>query len=576
MSAAKWRIFGLIFISIIGAIAIIVGTGLFSRSSELTTYTVSKIDSSSSVFVTGEVKPIDEVDLAFNRTGRIATITAIEGDRYSDGALLASLDTAAINADLLAAESDIAAAQANLESALADYDREQRVLEKLQSGNREEEVRLSEIDVIAARNTLEEEQVQLELTIASADAEIQADYRAAVAHLIDAADDAKNALIELTDIQYTYFAGSRMEDSRIRNAKEDAISALFGIRDAGNYNRQSVSALDSGLYDEVFDLVGAEIYDDPSTYIERMISAVQAVFSALDSVELSVDISDADVTILDAEKSLMSSTLSTLIGDQSAIASQIANNDTNIANGEIAVTAAELALEAAEEALVLSLTGSRDEDIAAQEAIVASRAAIVRSREASVAQAVARANADRVDIRDSSIRAPFAGTVASVSIGVGETAISGTPAITYIAEEGYEVEALIPELNIGRIQNGMRAKMTFDAFPGEVFMAEVGAIDPIETLDDGLTTYGVSLYFDVLDERILPGMTADIEIITESILQELTVPAYAIIEQGGSTGVLILIGDLPVFREVELGTITNDGQQVVLGGLAEGDVIVIP
>jgi hypothetical protein len=117
-------------ISILATVAIIaVGAGIYASgagSNDVTTVTVSRGTVVQSVSVSGRVKPASSVDLAFEGSGRVATIAAKVGDRVIQGSTLVVLDSADLYADL-------AQAQAQLQ-------REQIKLADLQSGIRPEDI----------------------------------------------------------------------------------------------------------------------------------------------------------------------------------------------------------------------------------------------------------------------------------------------------------------------------------------------------------------------------------------------------------------------------------------------------
>lgn len=66
------------------------------------------------VGVTGKVKPLEEVNLAFEKSGRVESVSAAVGDRVSAGQILARLDASELETQLEKAEADLATQEAEL------------------------------------------------------------------------------------------------------------------------------------------------------------------------------------------------------------------------------------------------------------------------------------------------------------------------------------------------------------------------------------------------------------------------------------------------------------------------------
>jgi HlyD family secretion protein len=93
------------------------------------------------VSVTGKIKPVDSVDLAFERGGRITSIGASVGDTVNTGRVLASIDTSELFAQVLQAQADLQAQKAKLR--------------ELENGSRPEEISISEAQFESAKISLE-------------------------------------------------------------------------------------------------------------------------------------------------------------------------------------------------------------------------------------------------------------------------------------------------------------------------------------------------------------------------------------------------------------------------------------
>lgn len=217
----------------------------------------------------------------------------------------------------------------------------------------------------------------------------------------------------------------------------------------------------------------------------------------------------------------------------------------------------------ANNSLLLEKSGSTSEDITAQ-------AAQVKSAEADLVAAQAQ-------LRKTLITAPFDGIITKIDLKIGEITSPNTSEISIMGAGIFEVESYIPEINIARIKISDPAVITLDAYGSSVvFPATVVAIDPAETIRDGVSTYKTTLRFSNNDPRIKSGMTANIRVTTESKPDVITIPQSVITETDGKKTVQVKIGDTISTVEVMTGSTSALGQTEIVSGLNEGDVIVLP
>jgi multidrug efflux pump subunit AcrA (membrane-fusion protein) len=140
----------------------------------------------------------------------------------------------------------------------------------------------------------------------------------------------------------------------------------------------------------------------------------------------------------------------------------------------------------------------------------------------------------------------------------------------------YKIEANVPEVDVAKVAVGDPARVTLDAYgSAEFFPATISAIDPAETVIEGVPTYTVTLRFDQKDERIKSGMTANIDIRTDQREGVLYIPARAVLtDADGRRFVRVPDGLATRDVPVEVGLRGSDGRIEILSGLSEGDVVV--
>jgi HlyD family secretion protein len=168
----------------------------------------------------------------------------------------------------------------------------------------------------------------------------------------------------------------------------------------------------------------------------------------------------------------------------------------------------------------------------AARASLASAEAQVRNGEAIVRQREAQLAAARVDLTRTSITAPVDGVVVKRSIEPGQTVAASlqAPELFVIAKNltDMQVETSIDEADVGRVRLGQKATFTVDAFAGRHFEGEVRQVRKAATVVSNVVTYTVVISAANLDLTLLPGMTANVRIITAQKDKVLKVPNAAL------------------------------------------------
>jgi HlyD family secretion protein len=131
-----------------------------------------------------------------------------------------------------------------------------------------------------------------------------------------------------------------------------------------------------------------------------------------------------------------------------------------------------------------------------------------------------------------SIYSPIDGTVLSRSVSEGTTVAASfsTPTIFSIAKDltKMQVEASVDEADVGNISKGERATFTVDAFLNDTFKGNIQEIRLNPTISSNVVTYTTIINTSNDDNKLKPGMTANITIFTKEVNNALLIPAKAI------------------------------------------------
>jgi HlyD family secretion protein len=218
---------------------------------------------------------------------------------------------------------------------------------------------------------------------------------------------------------------------------------------------------------------------------------------------------------------------------QAAVEQSRANYESAQANLKSAKAQADLAVKqyAREQALLKdNLAAQQDVDNAQSQVSVT--AAQVDVAAASVAQTEAQLHQAQTNLSYTDIISPIDGTVISRSVDVGQTVAASlqAPVLFTIAEDltKMQVNTNVSEGDVGRLEEGMPAYFTVDAYPGERFKGKISQIRNAATTVSNVVTYDAVIDVSNMDLRLRPGMTANATITYADKKDVLVVPNAAL------------------------------------------------
>lgn len=416
---------------------------------------------------------------------------------------------------------------ASLNQAKANLETEEIKLDELNKGTRPEEIKISESKLDSATASTEDARNSLYNKIQ--DAYIKADdaIKNKVDQFIYNSQTPSPTLSFPTNLQLK----TEIENDRVL------------IQNILTSWKNSLDNLDSNKINQYT--------DEAKKNLDKINSFLNKVSVAVNGLSAS---SSLPVTVIDGYKT-----------DVSTARTNINTAKTNLLSAEEKFRLAESNLLIAENELLLKEAGATADEILIQKSKIKSAKANVDNIEAQISKTV--------------ILSPISGIVTKQDLKVGEIVSANTTIISLISKEKFKIEANIPEADISRIKTGNTAKVTLDAYgDDEIFNAEVVAIDPAETILDGVATYKTTLEFLDGTEKVKSGMTANIDILSAKKDGALAIPARAISTKDDKKIVSILLYEsgAEVIKEVEIETElrSSDGFVEIIEGLKEGDKVV--
>jgi len=494
-------------------VVIIIIISMSGGGSTLTTASVERGTVISEVSVTGKVKPAQSLDLAFTQSGRLERVFVKVGDKVVTGQTLAHLDNGDLAAHVSQAQASVKAQQANLD--------------EIKKGNR--------IEIVQAKQA-ELEKYQSDLNSYYTDSINILNSAYAKAH-----DSIKTQLDELfnyDDINpdLTFSTSDTFKETSAENKRLIAGEQLDEWQKELNLLSFSSSKADIDKY-----LLNAK------QRIYKIREAVDAVSEALD---ISVSLSSASI-----------STYKTYVN--------VARTNVNLAASAVAgqiqlIEGQKLSVQAIQNNYNQIVTGATTEQLKAQEALYE--------------QAVANYQYALAQLNKTILRSPFDGTVTKIPFSVGDIVPPNSTTISIIGVGKYQIEANVSESDISKIAVGKNAKVDLDAYGTDIlFDAKVVGVDLSSTVIEGVATYKTTLEFLLDDQRILPGLTANVDILSDKKDNVLYIPTRNVIREDGKRKVKLLIDEKTgENKEVEIviGLRGSDGKTEIISGLKEGDKIV--
>lgn len=542
----KRLIWGIIIIAVLGyAASSFFGGG---NGDEIETVEVTRGDVIEYVSETGKVTAIDDLDLFFETTGRVASISVEEGDAVEEGAELMRLDAGQLAIRRQNAVAALDAAQAQYDQALA--------------GATPEEIRIAEIAVANAESALRSAEQSLKDTIASNEVAIDKAHSDLVGQAENVYLKSSTTMQTLKDTVFTASGNVRYDIQPSDALATTEASAAYQVAVAAKARMDAdILAIRLASGNDAIALYASAIIADGKAVREAAGKSSSMIQGAIPTAGLSQTTFDARVASVqtawvnintavnaaETQRALVSTTKITSLASENTARQKI--------------TTAEGALRTAEEQLERLKAPLRDVDKAIYLANIAS----------------ARANVNLYgkQIADTILRAPVAGVVGSLDVSVGELVSPSFRAASVISE-AFLIESDVSELDIAKIEVGQAVEVTFDALEGQVFMGKIMSVSPRETTAADLDIfYEVKVSIDDKNAPLRSGMTADLDINVGEMTDVIIVPRRQVLRKSGSNFVKILGEDGEVEdREVIVG-LRGDDHYEILEGVQVGETVIV-
>jgi len=149
--------------------------------------------------------------------------------------------------------------------------------------------------------------------------------------------------------------------------------------------------------------------------------------------------------------------------------------------------------------------------------------------EATAKETAANVEAIEARIALKTIRAPFDGRLGIRRIDPGEFINAGQAIVALQALDPILLDFTLPQDRLSQVEPGLEVRVTLNAWPGEVFSGEIRAIDPV--VDEVTRSFRLEAIFPNKQEKLRPGMFAEVRVILPEAKTVVAVPATSIYHQ---------------------------------------------
>ncbi len=226
------------------------------------------------------------------------------------------------------------------------------------------------------------------------------------------------------------------------------------------------------------------------------------------------------------------------------------------------------------------------DDLDSAESAYKSDLAKVAASKATIMQAQASYDTAAANMRYTKITSPVNGIVISKEVEEGQTVAASyqTPTLFTVAEDltKMQIETSVSEADIGKVKEGQEVDYTLDGYPDSVFVGKVSQVRLSPTTESNVVTYTVIIEVENDEGILLPGMTANVSIITDKREGILAVPNNALkftvannTQRYEQKGVWIEQKGKPVRIDIETGLSDDSFTEIITDKINAGDKVYV-
>lgn len=562
-----------LIIAIVGAVFFYLYLQDKASNPSIETVAVERRDLEEIVSVTGRVQPTKKVDLAFETTGKINVIATSVGQEVQEGESILSLDRTDLNLELSRAQANLENERALLLQYQATLAAETATLNELTRGTRVEDIQIAQTKVQNAEKAFIDANTQLQNVKTTGLQDIENLYDGSIDVINDIIVDYTAVMTLYTD-EFFLSSTSSNEGNLVYPTANTTLETE--IKNLRSKNLNNIDSLETSINTLEPNILVESVLDQAKNYLKEATLFLNKLNASLtESVGLTDDEKNTYQSSINTARLAIAAEQTAISTKLQQISSQKISNENAIDQAEAAITTAENNLSLAKDELTLKQAGNTSETIQSQQANVDRANANITAQNAKIKSSEAQLDLIQDQINDRILKSPIDGIITKLEVEQGEIVSPNQVLVSIISQGTLEIEANIPEVDIAKISIGNIADITLDAYGSDVpFQANVVQIDPAETIIEGVPTYTVTFQFIEQDDRVKSGMTANIDVKTDAVMDVLVVPQRSILYREGIRYARIYTNNQITEKTVETGLLSWDGLVEIKSGLEEGEQVV--
>jgi RND family efflux transporter MFP subunit len=480
--------------------------------------TAVRTDLDETLEITGTAEANDEVDVVAEVSGKVSRVYADVGDYVNRGSTLVRVDT-----EVAAAQRD--QASASVQSARAAFRQAQEALQ-LTEDTTASNVRQAEVGVATARERLQQAKASLRLTEAQVNNAVE-----------QAQTGVRTAQTRLEEVR----SGARQQERRQAEARVRQAKASLQLAEQ-TYNRHQRLFEGGVIAEQRLDQVQTE-YEVAQENYQQALEQLSLVEEGPRSEQVRL----AELAVDQAKEQL----------------AQAKANCIQIEVAEQDVQAARDGVRQAEEQLTAAIANRGQVEVQQRQ---------VASARAGIDQAQASERVAAVQLNKHAVHSPIAGLVAARMVDTGEGAMPGTPVMRIVDIDPIRIDAIVNQVDIGRVRDGIPALVRFDGLAGRDFEGAVTDIEP-QAIPES-RNYIVRINVPNPDGVVKPGMFARVSLLLGSQQDVVVIQRDALLERDHVREVYIVRDGVVQVRQVEVGVVSGNLVEIV-DGVREGETVIV-
>jgi RND family efflux transporter MFP subunit len=176
-------------------------------------------------------------------------------------------------------------------------------------------------------------------------------------------------------------------------------------------------------------------------------------------------------------------------------------------------------------------------------------------------------------VRDTTIRAPFDGSISERKVAPGQYVKDNVALATIVKTFPIRLRLEVPESAAGFVRVGTALEFTTDAAMGRKFQATVRELNP--ALNEQSRTLMAEARLNTADAQLRPGMFVQVRLILERGVQAVVVPKAAVHSVAGLTKVFVVQNGKVAERRVPPGEMLQEWMEVPADVIKPGEQVVI-